>query len=143
MAASRNQINSKKAIDVSQLLRLGRIAAHEGDRASAHKMLQQAAMLSPTSEQVWLELLQVVETDADRYICLQNIVSINPNNIQAKQQLERFQELAASQASPTIQTPTQKRGITLGRVLDMTLFVIEALVILLLIGLGIVLVAYV
>lgn len=141
MAISQTQVDTEKPIDVSQLVRLGQIAANEGDRASAHRLLQQAAMLSPANEQIWQALLQVVDTDDDRYICLHNIVSINPENTQAQQQLKRFQELSAK--SEAADQPAKKRKLTLGRLVDGTLWIVEGLVILMLIGLAVVLVVYV
>ncbi len=60
-----------------------------GNRQQALVLWRRAATLSPYDEQVWLALLDVVDNDADRQVCLQNIVFINPNNTQSKQYLKR------------------------------------------------------
>lgn len=80
----------------------GRQALERGDRQRAHDLWREAALIDPYSEQVWLALLQVVETDADRKVCLENILAINPLNVQARRQLRRHeaqeQRIALQQA---------------------------------------------
>ena len=44
-------------------------------------------MLDPYNEQVWLALLEVLDTPEDRRVCLQNILSINPMNVQARRMM--------------------------------------------------------
>jgi hypothetical protein len=66
-----------------QYLRDGQKAAVRGRTAEAHQKLRKAAMLAPYDERVWLALLSVVEADADRRVCAENILSINPENAYA------------------------------------------------------------
>lgn len=75
-----------------RLMRLGHVTYAEGNRRQAHRFWRRAAMLNPTDEQVWLALLNVLDNDEDRRVCLQNIVAINPNNLQAQQKLNRYED---------------------------------------------------
>ena len=85
--------------DFARLMEAGRIAYAQGDRQRAHDLWREAATIDPYSEQVWLALLDVLDTNDDRIVCLQNIIAINPMNIQARRQLRaygaRTQELNA------------------------------------------------
>lgn len=69
----------------------GKLALERGDRHEAHDHWRAAALIDPYSEQVWLALLRVLETDADRKVCLENILAINPLNIQARRQLHTYE----------------------------------------------------
>ncbi len=61
-------------------LQAGISAAREGRRAEAQDLLQQALQDDPRSEQGWLWMSAVVETDAERRICLERVLTINPHN---------------------------------------------------------------
>ena len=139
MVASRESIIHPKKPDITQMLRLARIAANEGDVESANQMLKRAALLDPANEQVWMMLLYVVETIEDRRTCLSNILAINPDNEAASKMLAQLEE----QAALTDEERHERRQKPLSsRLLDILLWVIEIVVILLLIGLAIVLIAY-
>lgn len=71
-------VNNPKAFE--NYLKLGRLAQREGDFRRAARYYRRAAVADPYSEQVWLALLEVVETDEDRRVCLQNIIAINPDH---------------------------------------------------------------
>lgn len=75
----------------AHLMSEGRQALERGDRQRAHDLWREAALIDPYSEQVWLALLQVLETDADRKVCLENILAINPLNVQARRQLRGYE----------------------------------------------------
>lgn len=139
MAASQEPVVKQKKNDISQMLRLARISANEGDPVSANQLLQRAALLEPANEEVWLTLLQVVDTVEDRRACLLNILAINPGNEAARQQLEQLDD--AAMAVPSEDMEPQQKPLAYSLV-DILLWVIEILVILLLIGLAIVLIAY-
>ncbi|MGQ9888656.1 MAG: hypothetical protein ACUVSX_09225 [Aggregatilineales bacterium] len=81
----------------ARLMSEGRQALEHGDRQRAHDLWREAALIDPYSEQVWLALLQVLETGADRKVCLENILAINPLNVQARRQLRSY-ELAEQRA---------------------------------------------
>ncbi len=84
------------------LMQAGRVAYTAGKRRMAHDLWREAANIDPYNEQVWLALLDVVEADADKRVCLQNILAINPLNVQARRQLGKIeahkQRLAANKA---------------------------------------------
>ena len=44
-----------------------------------------------SSEQGWIWLSGVVDTDEDRVICLENALTLNPDNVQARAGLEWLQ----------------------------------------------------
>jgi len=79
--------NQPSNVRFVELMRAGQVAYSKGKRQQAHDIWRHAAMLHPYDEQVWLALLNVLDSDDDRRVCLQNIVAINPNNLQAQTQL--------------------------------------------------------
>ena len=74
----------------NELMNDGREALSHGRIADAHRIWRQAATLDPYSEQVWLALLEIVQDDKDQRVCLENIVQINPRNVQARRQLNKL-----------------------------------------------------
>lgn len=72
------------------LMQAGRAALTAGKPQLAHDLWREAAAIDPYNEQVWLALLEVLDTDRDRLVCLKNIVSINPLNVQARRQFNRL-----------------------------------------------------
>jgi hypothetical protein len=79
------------SIDFERLMREGRLALDQGDRDLAHELWREAALLDPYNEQVWLSLLDVLESLEDRRVCLQNILEINPLNTQARRMLRAYE----------------------------------------------------
>jgi len=77
--------------EFGRLMSEGRAAYNKGDHKLAHELWRQAAMLEPYNEQVWLALLDVLDKKEDRRVCLQNILSINPMNIQARRMLRSYE----------------------------------------------------
>jgi hypothetical protein len=91
--------------EFARLMEAGRLAYAQGNRQRAHDLWREAATIDPYSEQVWLALLDVLDTDEDRIVCLQNVIAINPMNIQARRQLRaygaRTQELKSVRSIPS------------------------------------------
>lgn len=75
----------------ADLMRAGRAAYAAGQSKIAHDLWKEAAALEPYNEQVWLALLDVLDSDEDRRVCLQNVIAINPLNVQARRQLNRIE----------------------------------------------------
>ncbi|NDJ59804.1 MAG: hypothetical protein GYB67_01695 [Chloroflexi bacterium] len=73
--------------EVDALLNEGQRAFRLGHQRRAHTLWRRAASLAPYDERIWQALLQVLTDDADRRVCLENIVAINPLNSEARQQL--------------------------------------------------------
>lgn len=69
---------------VAQWLRQGIAAARAGDEEQARELLLKVVDVDEHNEQAWLWLSGVVESDADREICLENVLAINPDNNLAK-----------------------------------------------------------
>ena len=72
------------------ILEAGITAAREGHREEARELLQQALQADPRSEQGWLWMSAVVETDDERRICLERVLTINPKNRTAQAGLEKL-----------------------------------------------------
>lgn len=71
-------------------LQAGITAAREGRRAEARALLQQALQADTRSEQGWLWMSAVVESDDERRICLERVLTVNPNNQTARAGLEKL-----------------------------------------------------
>ncbi len=82
-----------------RLLAEGVAAVRAGNRATARQKLTQLTQLDPYHEQGWLWLSAAVDTDAERITCLENVLSINPDNDTARRGLEKLRE-QQSPASP-------------------------------------------
>ncbi len=93
----------------TRLMREGDIAKNQGDFKRAHLILRRAAMLQPGEEQVWLALLNVVETDDDKKACLRNIITINPNNLQARERLRSFHDTEPTTTPVMVSPHPEKR----------------------------------
>jgi hypothetical protein len=72
-------------------LHAGMAAAREGRQAEARALLQQALQADPRSEQGWLWMSAVVESDAERRVCLERVLTINPYNQTARAALEKIE----------------------------------------------------
>lgn len=127
---------------VQALIAAGRDKLTQGDSTEAYNLLRQAAALDPHDEQVWLALLDVVQTEEDRRICLQNIAKINPNNVAAAQQL-RMLELFLGVEPAVVLSPVEPSWTA--RFLAAFLRVVKVFVVmaalLCLLGLGVILAA--
>ncbi len=97
--------------NLGDLLEAGDEALALGETRAAHDIWRVAAVANPYDERVWLALLQVLEDEEDRKVCLKNIIAINPLNTEARRQLrlllrtERKREDAVSTAQMAIVTP--------------------------------------
>ena len=89
-----------------ELFQAGRSAYAMGNHQAAHDFWKEAARLSPFNEQVWLALLDVIDSDEDRQVCLQNILQINPMNVQAQRMLNMIVARKASAAQMTADKKT-------------------------------------
>ncbi len=72
-----------------ELMQAGNQALDAGDRRAAHDRWREAATIDPYSELVWTSLLRVLDDDEDRRVCLENIIAINPMNVQARRLMHR------------------------------------------------------
>lgn len=97
--------------NLGDLLEAGDEALALGEARAAHDIWRVAAVANPYDERVWLSLLQVLEDEEDRKVCLKNIIAINPLNTEARRQLrllmraERKREEAVQTAQMAVVTP--------------------------------------
>ena len=76
-------------------------AYHNGSVDEARSLLLQAVEVDEANEQAWLWLSAVVESDHDRQTCLENVLTINPNNEKAQQGLRILKDRANTGGPPT------------------------------------------
>ena len=84
-----------------ELLQQGVAAARSGNVATARRLLEQVIQLDENNEQAWIWLATVVKTQAERRICLQKVLQINPNNATARQALARLGPVTGTSAAST------------------------------------------
>lgn len=75
---------------VDRLYREGVAAVRAGDKETARQKLMAVIEQEETHEQAWLWLSAAVETKEDRITCLQNALTINPANEQARKGLYKL-----------------------------------------------------
>ena len=112
------QTVKQRHAEAEHLLRQGRLALAQGQRQRAYELWQRAAMLNPYDEALWLALAQVVERSEDRRVCWENVLAINPHNVQAREELERailYPPIDADTASAPVPRPRQSFGQALQR----------------------------
>lgn len=91
-------------------LRAGIAALKAGNRAQARDLLLRVVDKDDSNEMAWLWLSGAVDSLEDRQICLENVLTINPNNAAARRGLAKLtgQEQEA-QTRPTPNTPITVR----------------------------------
>ncbi|MDX2139235.1 MAG: hypothetical protein SF123_14195 [Chloroflexota bacterium] len=85
--AELERMNLNRDPMVANLLAASATAKRDGQPERASRLLQQAATLAPYDEAIWWALLDVVQSEADRIACLENILAINPTNLEANRLL--------------------------------------------------------
>lgn len=73
--------------EVNQLLASGVACAKAGQRAEAYNILLDVIELDRHNEHAWLWLSTVTESLEDQRICLENVLTINPDNTVARDRL--------------------------------------------------------
>jgi hypothetical protein len=74
--------------NVDALLRTGIEAVRAGKKEEARRMFEKVIELDEQNEQAWIWMSAAVETKEDQIVCLENVLTINPNNDKAKQGLK-------------------------------------------------------
>jgi hypothetical protein len=72
------------------------VAAKTGRNVEARALLEAVLEVDERNEQAWLWMSGVVDSDEERIICLENVLTINPRNEAARQ------GLATLGATPTV-----------------------------------------
>jgi tetratricopeptide (TPR) repeat protein len=79
----------------ASLIEQARRARNSGDHQAALALLREAVARDPEQEAVWLALLDVMDRPEDRRVCLENIIAINPKNLDARRMLQALIDAAA------------------------------------------------
>ena len=87
--------------NVDELVQQARAAARAGNALVARGYWRRASRLAPERLDIWLSLLEVTDTPAERKRCLERIIEIDPSNAEARFKLEEIQqaEKAAADAA--------------------------------------------
>ena len=88
-------------------------ACKAGRKAEARTLLEKVIELDDHNETAWLWLSGAVDTNEDRLVCLENVLTINPDNELAQRGLARLASAAPSpqaQPQPAQPTPTPSRA---------------------------------
>lgn len=90
--------------NVDGMVREGVSAYRAGRKEEARTLLMRAVEIDQYNEQAWLWLSAVVESVDEQRTCLENVITINPNNERAKQGLSVLeQKTGASSKSGSTQ----------------------------------------
>jgi hypothetical protein len=87
--------------NVDAMVREGINAYRAGNKEEARTLLLKAVELDEQNEQAWLWLSAVVDTVEDQQTCLENVLTINPNNERAQQGMRVLKQKAAGSAAVT------------------------------------------
>ncbi len=77
-------------MDIETTLRQAAAAAKAGRKAEARHLLETVLDADERNEQAWLWMSGVVDSDEERIICLENVLTINPQNQAARKGLAAF-----------------------------------------------------
>ncbi len=96
--------------EIETRLELGIEAAQAGEVERAREILTYVIQLDQYNEQAWLWLSSVVESTADKRVCLENVLFINPKNTHAATGLQRLRKrltdyLTSSPTLPSLSAP--------------------------------------
>lgn len=103
-------MNEYDEIQVSEWLRDGIAAAKAGRRDEARDLLMRVIEVNERSEQAWLWLGGVVDTDEDRLICLENVLTLNPDNVQARAGLKWLQQRGVGVTEEAFEAGREERS---------------------------------
>lgn len=87
---------------IQTLLEQGIEAARDYETDRAREILIRVIELDQYNEKAWLWLSSVAETAADKEVCLENALYINPDNTYAAMGLQHLRQQSASTPSPSI-----------------------------------------
>jgi hypothetical protein len=78
----------KDRLDIEELLRRGQAAARVGHGQEARELLRRVIELDPEHVQAWLDLAGVEEDSAEKRICFETVLTLDPSNDEARLGLE-------------------------------------------------------
>jgi hypothetical protein len=77
--------------NIDALIQEAQSALKANRKADARRALDTALSIDEMSENAWLLMSKVVDAESDQLTCLENVLSINPNNMQAQQMVATIQ----------------------------------------------------
>jgi hypothetical protein len=86
---------------IDQLFKEAITAIRAGDKAAGREKLMKVIELNEFHEHAWMWLGATVDSDDERIICLENVLTINPQNEKARQVLDKLRSNRQAPA-PTI-----------------------------------------
>lgn len=87
---------------LEDLIQQARSAAAEGNRLVAYGYWRRATRIAPDRLDLWQSLLQVAETSAERKRCLENILRLDPTDVQARSELAQLEQAEQPVPEPTV-----------------------------------------
>lgn len=84
------------ASNVETLIEQGKRALNEGNHPDAQEFLIRATELDQTNVDAWLWLASAVDNDEEKRICLENVLTLDPDNADAKRLLAELDRPAAA-----------------------------------------------
>src|SRR5512137_2679914 len=79
-------------MDAKDLIAQGITLARRGQNEKAREMFNLALVTDPRSENAWLWLSTVAVDDAEKEDCLRQVLAINPQNVNAANELHKVSE---------------------------------------------------
>ena len=103
-------MSNNEELQVSEWLRVGIAAAKAGRRAEAQELLMRVIETHKDNAQAWLWLSEVVDTDEDRLICLENVLTLDPDSARARAGLRWLQERGIGVESHAVEIWKEELG---------------------------------
>lgn len=103
------RITKSGVADAAVLLALARTLAEVGQKPSAYRLVAHSTELDPTNVAAWLWRAGITEDRADAVNCLRHVLSIDPDNAQARAGLDWE---TSKQHPPVAQPPVDASGAT-------------------------------
>jgi thioredoxin-like negative regulator of GroEL len=119
MSSSSNQPNRE------ELLQMAIRSAKAGNKEGARVMFRQILSEDKRNERAMIWMAQIASTKAERKQWLQRVVSVNPDNIQAKQALKKMAYKSSARENRTLLI----FGVVAGVLLVLLFVVVVAIVI--------------
>lgn len=76
--------------DPHELLAFARIAIELHEHEQARKYLLEAVQIEPDNQQAWLQLAKLTDEREEALTCLDKVLSINPENVEARKMIDRL-----------------------------------------------------
>jgi hypothetical protein len=94
-------------VTVDDLLERAIAALNEGRKAEARQLLMQVLRQDRRNEKAWLWMSGAVDTDQERRACLEQVLSINPDNEMARRGLELLRVVGRASPPARVSPPPE------------------------------------